>query len=78
MIKIIGHDSQRLVKTDSLLVVGQRVAVDAVMFADEYYAALVVACPDSVDTLSGELEAIELGSLPDCVGKSTSFSSFIL
>ncbi|MCD6525975.1 MAG: DUF4382 domain-containing protein [Desulfuromonas sp.] len=63
------------------LVVGQRVAVDAVMFADEYYAALVVACPDSVDTLSGELEAIELLTLTvegQCAEEANGASYYLL
>ncbi|MBW2185645.1 MAG: DUF4382 domain-containing protein [Deltaproteobacteria bacterium] len=41
------------------LVEGQRVAIDAIIVDEAYYAALVVTCYDSVDTRSGELEVID-------------------
>lgn len=41
------------------LVNGQRVVVDAIMVDEEYYAALVATCLESVDELAGELEVVE-------------------
>lgn len=53
------YDCFGLAITFAALVDGQRIAVDAIMVDEEYYAALVVICFDGVDTLAGELEVID-------------------
>lgn len=53
------YDCFGLATTFAALVDGQRIAVDAIMVDEEYYAALVVICFDGVDTLAGELEVID-------------------
>lgn len=63
------------------LEVGQRVAVDAVMVATDYHAALVVGCPASMDALSGELELIEATTLTvngQCAEEATTADYYLL
>lgn len=45
------------------LIVGQRVAVDAVVVGDDLMAALVISCPDDTDSLSGTLGDVAEASL---------------
>ncbi len=65
----------------SELVTGQRVAVDVVENNQNYYAALVVACPEAVDSLSGELESIDTTTLTvegQCAEEASRASYYLL
>lgn len=53
------YDCFGLATTLAALVDGQRIAVDAIMVDEAYYAAFVATCLESVDTLAGELEVVD-------------------